>query len=195
MNIAKEESFTLRFIQYILLTVSVLYGGLYVMRGALFYSSLFMDMQIGSDIMIYGIVFSSLLMSFFLIGFIKLFYVVSIGIFERNEIRESVIKREQTAKLIQLNQYPVSFNDFKRILIWFIITYNIIIGSVRLFCFYHPYMYSFLESLLPPLINAGLMAMFFLYMRKKYIEDSDVKNVFVSMIIPYSFIILLFIGG
>ena len=189
MIIDKTDNFSIKFILRIILFFSIFFSGFYLNRGVLYFYSSYFSYPLTTNLLFFTIAFTVLFMEFFLLGFIRFVYIISMKIYMNLNLRKLLMGNTVSIKL--MSEYPLSYNIYYIKLISYIIFYNIVMGIIRLLYISRPYLQDFVEALAPPLINFLMMLLFFYDLKKKFIEEIHVKNVFISLAVPYALVLLI----
>lgn len=189
MIIDKTDNFSIKFILRIILFFSIFFSGFYLNRGVLYFYSSYFSYPLTTNLLFFTIAFTVLFMEFFLLGFIRFVYIISMKIYMNLNLRKLLMGNTVSIKL--MSEYPLSYNIYYIKLISYIIFYNIVMGIIRLLYISRPYLQDFVEAIAPPLINFLMMLLFFYDLKKKFIEEIHVKNVFISLAVPYALVLLI----
>lgn len=189
MIINKTDNFSIKFILRIILFFSIFFSGFYLNRGVLYFYSSYFSYPLTTNLLFFTIAFTVLFMEFFLLGFIRFVYIISMKIYMNLNLRKLLMGNTVSIKL--MSEYPLSYNIYYIKLISYIIFYNIVMGIIRLLYISRPYLQDFVEAIAPPLINFLMMLLFFYDLKKKFIEEIHVKNVFISLAVPYALVLLI----
>ena len=147
------------------------------------------------DFILLTIIITATLMTILFLVLLRIIYSLSAFIY-KNMIYKRVINEiginVTMDKLVAMPKFPISLRDFSFYLVWFVIGSNVITGLFRLLYISYPFMYGFIESFIPILVSISFMSLFFLFIKRNYVEEKILGSVFISLAIPYTVFVFLF---
>ncbi|MGI6701699.1 MAG: hypothetical protein ACOX3U_04480 [Christensenellales bacterium] len=178
-----------RIIQWFTLYVSLFFSSLYYLKSAYYFSALSLNISLDTITVIVSSMLFSLILTGVLTVFVRLYYLIAVRIYISAAVKDAGYYRNVN----EIPRFPIQYELFRYVLIWFIIVYNLIMGAIRLIYFVAPYAHTISEYAIPPIINFIVMLCFYKYIRDKYISGLTEKYILPALTLPYALIILLLI--
>jgi hypothetical protein len=174
-----------------ILALSLMYGMFMMFRDGLYYSIVTTEAVLTEDSAWFSYVFFGIFGAGGVFLLLRLVYNTSQKLYVSTKLKAYFSRPENMGKLPAPVIFPLPYREYAYLTIIFIIIYNVIIGSIRLLYINAPYLYYFIESIAPILINFGLMLLLFIILKKLYLSERDTGMVLSALAFPYTLIMLL----
>lgn len=190
----KVKDYTInRALQFISLAITFFLSSFYTNRSAVIEVAKIMGGEITESFIIFTMMFSAIfVVGLYYLG-LKIIYNIADKIYKNHILKALVNRQDLHNRVKNLPVFPIDYDTYKWEVSWYVVAINIIMALVRVIYFYAPYSFGIIEAIIPVAINVGLMSLYFVRIKNKYLNDNTKGIVFLSLIVPYSIFLIIFV--